>query len=312
MESLANLPFLLFCLGAALGAGGHRINIPVDASSWLGTLLVVLLGLKGGIGLGRMVDPTIVIPALLAGIVCALAIPLLARPVILRLPHWNARDSALAAGHYGSVSVATFLAMLNYLNAQGVTSNDHMIAVMAIMEAPALIVALVLAQRIRGQRLGFASIKPAIVNPPLLLLLGAMLVGYLIHQNPASEADTQAVLQWIPGLLSIYLLLLGQKAGGLLRRGGVLPMDVAFAAIWPLLAGALGLAVGWAFGLNPGNLALLAVLVGSASYIVAPAVLSQVMPDVDLDRTQVMVIGITFPVNLLLAIPLWAYVVRVI
>lgn len=306
MTALANLPFLLFCLGAALGAAGHRISIPTDASSWLGTLLVVLLGLKGGLGLATATSLADVTPALAAGLGCALLVPLLVRPC-LKIAGWSAEESALAAGHYGSVSVATFLAMLSYLNSLDIATDEYMIAVMAVMEAPALVVALVLVYRSSSASLQLPSaLRVAILNPPLLLLAGAMMVGLVLHQNPAAEPDTRAVLQWIPGLLSVYLLLLGQKAGGLLRRGGVRPPDVVFAVISPLVFGALGLMLGSLLGLSHGNSALLAVLVGSASYIVAPAVLSQVMPHVGLERTQVMVIGVTFPVNLLVAIPLWA------
>ena len=305
MTALANLPFMLFCLGAAMAAFGHRVSVPLEASSWLGTWLVVLLGLKGGIGLASSADPVAVLPALVAGMVGALVVPVLCMPVLKRLPGWSAKEAALAAGHYGSVSVATFLAMLAYLKTQSLESNDYMIAVMAVMEAPALVIALLMAQRHTLSPESTGGWRVAVINPPLLLLLGAMVAGALIHQNSNAAEDTRAVLLWIPGLLSIYLLLLGQKAGTLLRRGGLQRWDMVFASLAPLVAGGLGLGLGLLAGLSAGNTALLAILIGSGSYIVAPAVLGQVMPDVPLERTQVMVIGVTFPVNLLIAIPLW-------
>lgn len=306
MDALANLPFLLFCLGAGLALAGRIIAIPTETSAWLGTLLVLLLGIKGGQGLAQTAEPGLLLPALGGGLIAGLAIPLLCFVALRVLPGWNTTERAAAAGHFGSVSVATFVAMLTVLDERGVATSDVMIAVMALMEAPALLVALVIATR-QTTGAGAGAVRSALTNAPMLLLLGCMAAGYWVGQVRPDASEVSLVLDWLPGLLCVYLLLLGQKAGTLLRQRGVGWPDAAFALVWPLLAGGIGWLIGSALGLSGGNLALLAILSASASYIVAPAVLSLALPDVPLTRIQVMVIGVTFPANLIVGIPLWAY-----
>lgn len=305
LDALANLPFLLFILGALLAFFGRMIAIPVDANSWLGTLLVLLLGLKGGVGLAQTESLTIGGAAIIAGLLAAVIVPLLCHPVLHRLGGWPRELSAAAAGHYGSISVATFVAMMAYLESRGAQVDSVMIAVMALMEAPALLIGLMLAS---PQGADYRkTFKAALSNAPMLLLLGSMAIGWTVHSVQPDAADVQSILGWIPGLLSIYLLLLGQKAGLLLARERLPVGDLSFAMVWPFVSGTLAFGIGSLFGLEPTSLALLCILSASASYIVAPAVLSLAMPTLELTRIQVMVIGVTFPVNLLVGIPLWTW-----
>ena len=308
MDALINLPFLLFCLGALLAASGRLISMPADASTWLGTLLVVILGLKGGLGIAEVAAPAAMAAAVSAGLLLALLIPLLAYPLLTRLARLPLGEAAAAAGHYGSISVATFVALLGYLSTQGVEPRSYMIAVMGLMEVPALAIALLLARRDPSLQMQATNWRATITNAPILLLAGCMLIGAVVNRNKAALSDTLALISLLPGLLGIYLLLLGQKAGSLLRSRALGLREASFAALFPLLAGAVGIAIGKLFGVDGAELAALAILAASASYIVAPAVLSQSLPTVPITRTQVMVIGITFPVNLLIGIPLWSAV----
>lgn len=305
LDALANLPFLLFILGTVLALYGRVIAIPVDANAWLGTLLVVLLGIKGGVGLAETESLMSAGSAVLAGLTAGLLVPVLCHPALQKLAGWPRDLAGAAAGHYGSVSVATFVAMMAYLESHGADVDSSMIAVMALMEAPALLVGLVLASpRGSDHRHTF---KAAITNAPMMLLLGSMLIGWIVQSVQTNTSDVENILGWIPGLLSLYLLLLGQKAGLLLSKQRLPGRDLSFALIWPFVSGSLAFGIGSLLGLSATSLALLCILSASASYIVAPAVLSLAMPKLDLTRIQVMVVGVTFPINLLVGIPFWTW-----
>jgi hypothetical protein len=248
------------------------------------------------------------LPAL-AAIGLGAFIPLWTYPVL----RWGGRlpsvDAAAIAAHYGSVSAVTFLAATNYLAAIGQTYESHAVALLAVMESPAILVGVVLGKRAGAARggppvpLGLV-VREALFGRSIFLLLGALVVGALCGSAGMEKVGPFFVTPF-QGVLALFLLEMGIVAGRRLedlRRVG--PFLLGFGVVAPALNGALGVAVGTAAGLSAGGAMLLGVLAASASYIAAPAAVRLALPEANPTLSLTAALAITFPFNLTLGIPL--------
>jgi hypothetical protein len=217
------------------------------------------------------------------------------------------------SGHYGSVSVVTFAAASGAIASHGIEAEGFMPAVLAAMETPAILTAILLARLGgSGAKAGAAPLqarklaREVLLNGPVVLLMGSFLIGWAM--GPAGKAQLAPFTEAIfPGALCLFLLEMGLMAVRQLRAGGrgLSPRLIGFALLMPLIGGTAGLFGGQLAGLSPGGVALMAILGASASYIAVPAAMRLALPRADAGIYVTLSVAVTFPFNILVGIPLW-------
>jgi uncharacterized protein len=326
MQNLLDPAILFFLFGVLAGTVRSNLEIPQAISRFLSLYLLMALGLKGGFALSQTGITSTVGLTLAAAVGLAVVIPWIGYRVLRRFV--SGFDAAAVAATYGSVSAVTFVTAVQYLENHHIAYGGHMAAAMALMESPAILMAVVLANSLRQKAAaGVVSVGGGVaalgLQPPQagvslrkvlhesftdgaqLLLLGAMAVGLITGE--AGKAAMQPFSgDLFKGMLSFFLLDMGLMAARSLPQvKGKSPVLVAYAMLGPVMHAGLALVAAWLLGLSPGDGALLMVLSSSASYIAVPAVLRHAMPEVSPSLYVGLGLGVTFPLNLLLGIPLW-------
>jgi hypothetical protein len=299
---------LFFLLGLLARIARSDLRLPEAMYDALAIYLLLAIGLKGGVQLAQQPLAT-VLPQALAAIALGAAIPLLLFPLLrakLARP-----DAASIAAHYGSVSVVTFAVATSFLAAQSIDAETYMPLMVALMEAPGIIVGIVLARAGGSERIAWGALAhEALFGKSVLLLLGGLAIGALI--GPAGSAPIAPLFtDLFKGVLALFLLEMGLVAGGRigdLRRAG--PFLLAFGIGAPLALGAIGALVGHAVGLSLGGAALLATLAASASYIAAPTAMRIAVPEANPALSIGVALGVTFPFNIFVGIPLYLQYAR--
>ena len=327
MQNLLDPAILFFLLGVLAGAIKSNLEIPPAISRFLSLYLLMALGLKGGFALSQSGLTANVGISLAAAILLAIFIPLMGYWFLRRFV--TGFDAAAVAATYGSVSAVTFVTAVQYLENQNIDYGGHMAAAMALMESPAIILAVVLAnslrQKTRPQIVSLSSGVAGLSSPPQkqsvsigkilhesftdgaqLLLLGAMLVG-MMTGNEGKAAMEPFSGDLFKGMLSFFLLDMGLMAArNLPQVKGKSPALIAYAIIGPILHASMALGLAFILNLPAGDGALLMVLAASASYIAVPAVLKFALPEANPSLYFGLSLGVTFPLNILFGIP--AYV----
>jgi hypothetical protein len=294
------------------GALKSNLEIPPQIARFLSLYLLMALGLKGGFALEKSGLTSEVTISLACAVGLALTVPMLGYMLLKRFV--NGYDAAALAATYGSVSAVTFITTVQYLDGHGMPYGGHMAAAMALMESPAIIMAVLLANLVRqhdpARRSGHHAPLGKILHESLtdgaqLLLLGAMLIGILTGDkgHAAMQPFTGDLFK---GMLSFFLLDMGLAAArnmGELR--GKSPWLLGYAIVGPMAHAALALLLCAVLGVSAGNGALLMVLAASASYIAVPAVVRQAIPEANPSLYIGMSLGLTFPFNILIGIPVY-------
>ena len=295
---------LFFLLGAIAGFARSDLKIPGVLYESLSIFLLLAIGLKGGVELARYPLLDVALPALAVVAVGAL-IPLAAFPVLRHVGKLSRADSGSIAAHYGSVSVVTFAVGSTYLTRLGEAVEGYMTVFLVLLEFPALVIGALLARRgERDAHLG-QVLHEVFAGKSLVLLLGGLAIGWIAGPSGIAPLDL-VFFDLFKGLLAIFLLEMGLVAAGRfadLRRAGL--FLVAFAIFMPLAAAGLGLVTGLMLGLSVGGITLLATLYASASYIAAPAAMRIAVPQANPALSIGAALGITFPFNLVVGIPLY-------
>lgn len=322
MQSFFDPAILFFVFGILAGALRSNLEIPPQISRFLSLYLLMALGLKGGFALSQSGLTQEVIVSLGAALGLAFLVPVLGYWVLRRV--LNGFDAAAIAATYGSVSAVTFITATQYLDTQGIPHGGHMAAAMALMESPAIVLAVVLANQARKNRVspnGPGNIGPnhaplgrilheSLTDGAQLLLLGAMLIGVLTGEAGQSAMKPFSV-DLFKGMLAFFLLDMGLLAA---RNMGKLKGQSAWLLVYaiagPLAHAGIALMLGVALGLVPGNLMLLMTLAASASYIAVPAVIRHAIPEANPSLYFGMSLGLTFPFNILIGIPLYAHLAK--
>lgn len=312
---------LFFLLGLFARLVGSDLRLPEALYETLSIYLLLAIGLKGGIELSRQPLAALA-PQVLACMALGFAIPFVLYP-LARALKLAAADAAALAAHYGSVSVVTYAVATASLARGGIAHEEHAALWVAVMEAPGIVAGILLARwgmRRAGRTGADAAATPSgswgtlahdvLFGKSVLLLTGGLLIGAV-----AGEAGTKPIeavfVTPFKGVLALFLLELGLVAGGRLaelRRFG-LAVGVIGLGAPPLLALAGG-AVGVALGLSTGGVALLATLAASASYIAAPTAMRIAVPQANAALSITAALGITFPFNLVIGIPLYIELAR--
>ena len=333
MQNLLDPAILFFVFGILAGTVKSNLEIPPAISRFLSLYLLMALGLKGGFALAHSGLTSEVGAGLAAAIALAVTIPLLGYQVLKRFV--SGFDAAAVAATYGSVSAVTFVTAVQYLENQNIAYGGHMAAAMALMESPAIIMAVVFANTLRQtaaqtagvqlQANGSATLAGApakggvsmgkilhesFTDGAQLLLLGAMVVGLLTGESGKAAMQPFSG-DLFKGMLSFFLLDMGLMAArNLPQIRDKSPWLVAYAVLGPLSHAALALGLAALLQLPQGDATLLMVLAASASYIAVPAVLRYAIPEANPSLYFGLSLGVTFPLNILLGIPFYSQVAQ--
>jgi hypothetical protein len=301
---------LSFALGVAASLARSDLSVPEAAAKALSIYLLFAIGFKGGVSVASHGIDAKLGFTLLAGLVLSAGLPLIAFGLLRIMTGLSRLDAAAVAAHYGSISIVTFVAATSVLDSSGIASEGYMVAVAAAMEAPAILSALWLISRgDKSQRMDSDLWREILLNGSIVLLVGAFLIGWMTGEDGLKEISSFIVAPF-KGVLCLFLLDMGLVAGrGLRGRSGVLrPGVLAFGMLMPLVGATLGAGFGLLLGLSTGGMALLMVLSASASYIAVPAAMRVALPEANPSIYLTLSLGVTFPFNLTLGIPLYVAV----
>ncbi|MCU0803529.1 MAG: sodium-dependent bicarbonate transport family permease [Burkholderiales bacterium] len=299
---------LFFLLGLGARLAGSDLRLPEALYEALSIFLLLAIGMKGGVELAGQPLATVG-PQAIAVIALGVLLPLVAFPILRSVGRLNRFDAGALAAHYGSVSVVTFAVAITFLTSRGVDYEAYFPVFVVLMEAPAIVVGIVLARRgAPGKPVAWGALAhEVLLGKSIVLLLGGLAIGWIA--GPAGVVPIKALfMDLFKGVLALFLLEMGLVAGsrvGELRRYGV--FLVAFGIGMPVLSAAIGIAFATAMSLSPGGTMLLATLAASASYIAAPAALRIALPEANPGLSIAASLGITFPFNITLGIPLYSH-----
>ncbi len=309
-SNLTSPAVLAFAIGLVAATWKTSLRLPQPVGALLSTYLLVAIGFKGGVALKHTPLADLWGPAL-ATLALGIATPLIAFAVLRNMGRFDVQDAAAIAAHYGSVSVVTFTAATTAAVAAGLSPESFLPALVVLLEVPGIAIALLLAQRDAAGDIR-AACREAVAGKSVVLLAGGVIMGTAASATAVTSVEPLFVALF-PGMLTLFLLDLGAMTGERLtevRKAG--SFLLGFAVTIPLAFGTLGLMAGMAAGLSPGGTAILAVMAASASYIAAPAAVSIALPGANPALGLSASLGVTFPFNLVIGIPLFLAVSQAI
>ncbi|MFC7702795.1 sodium-dependent bicarbonate transport family permease [Plastorhodobacter daqingensis] len=306
-QNLLSPIILSFALGLAAALARSDLSVPEAAAKAMSIYLLFSIGFKGGVSVAEHGVDGGLIATMLVGVVLSAAIPFGAFALLRVMTGLSVVDAAAVAAHYGSISIVTFVAASSVLTGQGIAFEGYMVAVAAAMEAPAILSALWLVSRSgKGARMDGELWREILLNASIVLLIGAFVIGWIT--GPAGMSEIQAfIVAPFKGVLCLFLLDMGLVAGrGLRNSRGVLSLGaLGFGVVMPVLGALLALGAGLVLGLSPGGVMLLMTMSASASYIAVPAAMRVALPEANPAVYLTLALGVTFPFNLTLGIPLY-------
>lgn len=311
-ENLISPIVLCFVMGLVAALARSDLSIPEAAAKALSIYLLFAIGFKGGVSVADHGVDFSLGQALIAGMVLSAATPFLAFLLLRWMTRMDRLNAAAVAGHYGSISIVTFVAATSVLEGRGIPAEGYMVAVAAAMEAPAILSALWLASRGSSQnRMDSALWREVLLNGSIVLLVGSFVIGWTTGPKGLAEIESFIVSPF-KGVLCLFLLDMGLLAGRGLRagRGALGPGAFAFGIVMPVIGSLAGLMAALLLGLSTGGAMLLMVLSASASYIAVPAAVRVALPEANPSIYLTLSLGITFPFNLVVGIPLYLVIAQ--
>lgn len=324
LENLTNPALLFFILGIFAAQMKNDLKIPEGSSKFISMYLLLSIGFKGGNELSHNAFNQEVFGSMFLGFLLASLIPVLAFFILKN--RVNIDNAGAIAASYGSVSAVTFVTAISFLDFEGVAFDGYMIAVMALMEAPAIVVGILLIKIFnkRKQAAGASEVttttnanqsflkvfKHSINNASVLLIIGSLIIGYLASDQQA-EGIKPFTTDIFKGFLAVFLLDMGIRAGrelGTIKQNGWFLL--LFAGILPFFHGLVALMLASTFTNSVGNLLLFAVLGAGASYIAVPAAMKNAVPKANPGLYLPMALGITFPINIIIGIPFYYFFIE--
>ncbi|MEM9478042.1 MAG: sodium-dependent bicarbonate transport family permease [Verrucomicrobiota bacterium] len=317
MENLAtifNPGVLFFLLGFLAVLFKSNLSIPDSVVKFLSLYLMLSIGFKGGVSLhqsGLFGDGLLII-AIIIGM--SAFVPLYS--YLLLRKTLGVADAAAIGATYGSNSTLTYITAAGFLTSIGVAYEGYMTVALVVMETPAIIIAVVMAQlsmKATGRKPTGTVIRECLTDGTLLVLLGSMGIGYLLTAlgTEASPLATFIGGDMFTGMLVFFLLYMGTVVGHRLRQiESFPPLLVVFAVVAPVVNAVIAILLSRLFGFQPGDAFLLTILCASASYIVAPAILKDTLPEANPAKFLTMSMGITFPLNIVVGIPAYWWAVQ--
>jgi hypothetical protein len=312
ISNLTNPTLLFFVLGVFAVLVKSDLEIPESSGKFISLYLLFSIGFKGGQELAHSGFTMEIIYSLLFGLLIASVIPLYTFFILKR--KMSISDAGAVAAAYGSVSAVTFVAAVSFLEAQKIVFGGHMVAVMALMESPAIIMGVILMMKydegVHGAGKLNETIKHSFTNGSVLIILGSLTIG-LIADTKQAEGIKPFTTDIFKGFLAIFLLEMGMVTA---RRFAAFKKygwyATAFAIIIPVINGCAVAALSGIFIHDMGNRFIFAILAASASYIAVPAAMRLAAPKADPGLYIPMALGITFPFNITIGMPLYYLIVQ--
>ena len=309
ISNITNPAFLFFILGVVAVRLKSDLEIPPSSSKFISLYLLFSIGFKGGQELSHEHFSTEILWSMLFGISISILIPLYTFFILKR--KLNVFDAAAIAAAYGSVSAVTFVTAVAYLDTQGLALHGHMVAIMALMESPAIIAGLILLSMYEKENVAATNkaelIKHSFTNGSVLLILGSLVIGLLANAKQA-EGIKPFTNDIFKGFLAIFLLdmgiVSGRKLSSFLSNGW---FPFAFAIVVPLLNGALAALLSVIVTHDIANRFVFGVLAASASYIAVPAAMKIAVPKANPGLYLPMALAVTFPLNITIGMPIYLY-----
>ena len=313
IENLTNPALLFFVLGVIAVYLNSDLEIPPNSSKFISLYLLFSIGFKGGQELSHETFTSEIGFSMLFGICISAIIPLYTFFILKR--KLNVFDAGAIAAAYGSVSAVTFVTAVSYLESQQMSLHGHMVAIMALMESPAIIIGLVLISLFNKDESTAkfkipAVIKHSLTNGSVLLILGSLVIGFMANAKQA-EGIKPFTNDLFKGFLAIFLLDMGITSGRKLKSFfsyGIFP--IAFAIIIPLVNGCVFAILSGLVTTDIPNRFIFAVLAASASYIAVPAAMKITVPKADPGLYLPMALAVTFPVNITVGMPIYFLIVQ--
>lgn len=305
-SNLLSPPVIAFTTGVVAVWIRSDLRFPEQAYQVLTIYLLLAIGFKGGVALTMSSPAELLLPLIATCLIGAL-IPCGVFFATRKFMRFDVSNAAAMGAHYGSVSAVTFMACLAFLDRQGVSYEAFMPAIMAAMEIPAIFVALLLAMHFKTDR--SVPIKESVmevVSGKSLVLLVSGLISGAVSGEESRELIKPFLITPFYGVLMLFLLEMGLVAGQkLMDASSVGRKLIVFAMVSPVIQGLFGLLLGWGIGLSQGGSVVFAILAASASYIAAPAAVRVSLPEANPGYYVTASLGITFPFNLIMGIPLF-------
>jgi uncharacterized protein len=309
LGNLLSPAVLFFALGVASALARAELSIPEAIAKTLALYLMMSIGFKGGVEVAKSGLTLNLASVLLTGVLLSALLPVVGFWLLRATSRLDVANAAAIAAHYGSISIVTFIAATQTLQSLGVQFEGYMIAVAAVMETPAIIVALGLAGRGGSKpRTQSGLWREVALNASVVMLLGSFFIGWASGEAGAAQVKPFFV-DIFRGVLCLFLLDMGLVAGRGLRSSfrSLAPPVLAFGIYMPLLSASLAAILSLVLGLSTGGAALLITLAASASYIAVPAAMRLALPQAQPSIYLTLSLAVTFPFNLTFGIPLYLW-----
>ncbi len=314
IDTLTSPVILFFLLGFAAALLRSDLSVPEAFGKAMSIYLMVAIGLKGGVEVAKSGFTPDLLAAAAAGLVLSFVLPFLAFALLTKIGRLGRVDAGAVAAHYGSVSVVTYVTAAEILTGQALPPAAYMVAVLAVMETPAIVSGLLLARRGAAQSPGATSgvWHEVLTNASVVLLVGAFVIGMIAGADGFKSIQPVFDIGF-RGILCLFLLDMGLVAARRLAQSRKLTVRLAGLAVaLPLINGTIGTVIGTLIGLDVASAAALGILCGSASYIAVPAAMRLALPDADPGLYLAMSLGISFPFNIIFGISIMTALARAI
>ena len=313
-DTLTSPVILFFVLGFVAAALKSDLTIPEAFAKAMSIYLMAAIGLKGGVEVSKSGITAEVMVAAAAGLALSFLLPVIAFALLRGIGKLSKIDAGAVAAHYGSVSVVTFVTAIELLTSEGLSPAGYMVAVLALMETPAIISGLMLARR-GDTTSDEGSTTPwheVLTNASVMLLVGSFAIGAIAGNN-GFAAVKPLFDTGFRGVLCLFLLDIGLIAARRLIQSRKMTLRlVCLAILLPLVNGTIGTVVGTVIGLDVASAAALGILAASASYIAVPAAMRLALPQADPGIYLSMSLGVTFPFNIIFGISIFAALAQVL
>lgn len=305
-DNLLSPIVLFFAIGIAAALARSDLSIPEPFAKALSLYLMLAIGFKGGAAVSRAGLDIDLFLLIAAGMVLSFALPVVAYLALRATSGLKQIDSAAVAAHYGSISIVTFIAANDFLQSRAVDFDGYLVAVAAAMEAPAILTGIWLARRGNGDARHATPMREIVLNGSIVLLLGSFAIGWITGEE-GLQTMSAFIVDPFQGVLALFLLDMGLIAGRGLRTNarGLGFATIAFGFYMPLISATVATVAAIVLGLPAGNAALLITLAASASYIAVPAAMRVALPEARPAIYATLSLGVTFPFNIAIGIPVY-------
>lgn len=318
LSNFSSPMILFFVLGFISTILKSDIEIPEVITKTLAIYFMIAIGLKGGFEINKSGIDANLYTSILNSLLIGFIVPVIAFLILKYVGKFDSTNSGAIAAHYGSVSVVTFVTAISFLNGKAENYNGYMVGMMALMESPAIFVALLLVRIFDSQKIDSLKsnsidlLKESLFNASVVLLFGSLLIGLAVGEKGMS-AVKPFFIDPFNGVLTLFLLDMGMIAGKRIGEFKAVGMFLFFFAIvMPVISAVVAIGLAEIFKFSVGDTLLFTVLSASASYIAAPAAVRIALPKANPAYYITMSLAITFPFNIIIGIPFYYYLINLI